>query len=283
MNDEFKKQVDEAKERLEIKDETASSEEVVDTSEAVVDEVEQEAVKMGWDPNHKGPNFVSAKEFVERGSFFRKIDTLNKKIEAQSNVLKQLETHYKNVEEAAYKKGVHDATLKRNQAVLDGDVNAFNAAEAELNELKAKPPVLKNESQSNTGNVVTQDMLDWVEENKSWFNNSTKDNARMVKEADGLFVLESQDNPTLTQKEILKLVKDKITRLHPEHFENPNKEKAISITPSKPKSVSGKSDLSNKLSDTQKKFFSDAQRAGIKLTLDEYIKQLELTGALRND
>jgi len=61
---------------------------------------------MGWKPDHKGPNYVSAKEFIERGSFFKQIEIRNKKIDTLEESMKELIAHNKRVEEAAYKKGL---------------------------------------------------------------------------------------------------------------------------------------------------------------------------------
>lgn len=287
MNEELQKQIEAEKAKLDIKDEVQEPEQIEPQAEVAPEEsqtIEQKAMAMGWDPNHKGPSFVSAKEYVERGSFFRKIDAQNKKIDELMSVVKQLDAHNRQVQTAAYNQGIQDALKKRREAVEIGDVQAYDQAEAELNRLKQNAPKPEATTTPQQQPGVSQDMLDWVEENKTWFNNSTKENMRMVKEADGLFVLESQENPNLSHKEILSIVKDKLIKLHPDKFENPNKAKSIAVTPTKPVMTKGiNADLAHKLSSTQKKFFDDAKRAGSSLTIEEYVKQLELIGAIRND
>ena len=288
MNEDLQKQIEEATVKMEASvSKTETTEPEVETTPATseVDEVTQKAIEMGWDPNHKGPSFTSAKEFVERGSFFRKIDSQNKRIDELLSVVKGLDEHNRKVAKSEYDRGLQDAMMKRTEAVAVGDIDAFNRAELDLKTLQAhKPAEIEAKPASNTNNVVTQDMLDFVEDNKSWFNNNTKENARMVKEADGLFVLESQDNPHLSQKDLLKAVKEKIQKLHPEAFENPNKERPATVASGKTSvSSSAKSGLAARLSESQRDFFKKASSAGIKMSIDEYAKQLDASGDLRNE
>jgi hypothetical protein len=288
MNEEFQKQIEEKRAELKI---DAQEEEVKATEEPVaevettpeVDEITKKAIEMGWDPTHKGPSFVPAKEFVERGSFFRKIDSQNKRIDELLTVVKGLDEHNRKIAHSEYKRGLQDAISRRVEAVQEGDVEKFNKAEDDLRTLnKSKPVELPNTPQP-ANNGVTQEMLDFVEENKAWFNNNTKENARMVAEADGLFVLESRDNPHLSQIEILKAVKEKIARLHPEAFANPNKERAPAVTPTKASSTGSKVSLAAKLTENQRSFFKKASDAGIKMTMEEYARQLDASGDLRHE
>ena len=282
MNDELSKQIADEMAKLqkeEVPEEVVEEQSDPETNE--INEIEEKAKEMGWNPDHKGPNKVSAKEFVERGSFFRKIDAQNKKIDELLGVVKGLSEHNSKVAEVSYKKGLEDAQNRRREAVETGDVLAFNKAESDIKALEAVKPVGNPPQQANQ-NVVTPEMMDWVKENEAWFNNKSKENERMVKEADGLFYLEAQDNPHKSQKEILEIVKQKIMVLHPDKFENPNKAKAVTVSKGSSTSV-GKVGLSGRLTDTQKQFFKQAQRAGLKMSIEDYAKQLDMTGDLKDE
>lgn len=284
MSEDLNKQIAEEMAKIQTEEPEApeTSSEESSESQPQYSEIEQKAIEMGWKPDHKGPSYVSAKEFVERGSFFRKIDAQNKKIDELLGVVKGLSDHNAKIAAASYQKGVEDALAKRREAVELGDVQAFNQAEAELKKLETVKPVGNPPAQANN-NVVTQDMLDWVKENESWFNNNSKENERMVKEADGLYYLESQDNPHKSQKEILEVVKTKIMALHPDKFENPNKSKPIAVTKGSSASTSSKSGLASRLTETQKTFYKQAKNAGLQMSIEEYAKQLDLSGDLKND
>lgn len=239
--------------------------------------IEDKAMAMGWKPDHKGPGFVSAEEFVARGSFFRKIESQSKELRELRDVVKRLDDHNRKIADASYKRGVEDAISQRTSAIENGDIAAFNKAEAELKRLETIKPV----EETPKSPEVSQDMRDWVEANKTWFNNTSAKNIRMVKEADGLFMLEKSDNPNLSDKEILEVVKDKIAALHPDVFVNPQREKPIAITKTSTVSQNSRATLSGRLTDQQLKLYEQAKSVGISLTAEEYAKQLDLIGELR--
>lgn len=286
MSDELKSQIEAELSKLNINTESKVSEEVSSDEQeqqvSELSEIEQKAIEMGWDPEHKGKSFVSAKEFVERGSFFRKIDAQNKKIDELMNVVKELSAHNQKVADASYNKGLEDALRNRAKAVEFGDVEAFEEAERTIKNLESSKPTLKQET---VNQAPSQEMLDFVKENESWFNTSTAINKRMVLEADGLYTLEKQDNPDLSDKEILNIVKQKIELLHPEQFTNPNKLKPAAVTKSTTTTVSTKSSsLVNRMTQSQKDFFKQAQAlGGINMSIEDYAKQLDMTGDLKND
>ena len=286
MNEELQKQIEAAKAQINnLKEEVAAEEPVSNVETASAEESKDpyldEAIKMGYNPNYDGPNKKSPEQFVKDGSFFRKIEGLNKKIEQMSTVIQDLDTHNKKVAQAAYEKGVQDALARRNQAVQEGDVDAFNKAELDLQNLKKQQPVVAEApvQQQPKAPEVTEEMKSWAKENESWFN---AQNPRLVREADGLFVLEKEENPNLSDKEILQRVKDAIVRLHPEKFENPNKERPAPVSRSSVTSNKS-SNLEGRLTDRQLQFLKTAQRLGAKITVEDYVKQLKMTGELRDE
>lgn len=253
------------------------------------DQIElEEAMKMGFDPKFQGPNKKSPKEFIRDGSFFRKIEAQNKKIDDLLHVIKGLDDHTQKLSKAnaekerqGYEKALKELTVKRSEAVQEGDIHKFHAAEAELADLNRNKPL----PAPTTGQETLQpseDMKDWAKENESWFNNKPE-NKRMVREADGLFTLEKEDNPNLSDIEILKIVKEKIQVLHPERFENLNKSKPVAVTKSSIARSTVSSGLESKLTDRQLNFYKSAKAAGSKMTIQDYAKQLEITGDLKND
>lgn len=290
MSDELKQQIQEKMVELNINSEESSVEELqsqssesIDLSIDNQDPFLDEALKMGYNPDYQGNNKKSPEQFVKDGSFFRKIDSQNKKIDELLGVVKGLSEHNEKVAKASYEQGMTDALSRRREAIEAGDTDAFDKAEYDLRQLNSTQVTESKVSPVDSIPEVTQDMLDFVEANKSWFNNQTSKNIRMVKEADGLFTLESQDNPSMPQKEILQIVKDKIMLLHPDEFENPNKSKPMTVSKSSTISTKSTSTLINRLTDTQKKFYRQAADSGLKMTIEEYAKQLDMTGDLKND
>lgn len=247
----------------------------------------EEALKMGFDPNHQGPNKKTAEQFVKDGSFFRKIDAQNKKIDDLLNVVKGLDEHTQKLQKSAierekigYEKALRELQLKRQEAVEEGDVNKFHKVEAELTDLNKVKPI---ESFDNKPIQPSPDIQAWAKENESWFNNKPE-NKRLVREADGLFTLEKEDHPNLSDREILEKVKAKIEILHPERFENPNKSKPAAVVKATGlSSTTSTSGLESRLTERQLSFYKSAKAAGIKMTIQDYAKQLEINGDLRSD
>lgn len=234
-----------------------------------------EAIKMGFNPNYNGPNKKTAEQFVRDGSFFRKIDALKKQLDEQTEAMKLLVEHNKKKETDAYQRGIQEAIQRRREAVELGDVEAFNKAEAELNNLQqqkqAVPQVPVQSTVPNTAEV-SQELKDFMESEKSWFNKNTKENEKMVIEADGLFTLESQYNPHLSQKEVLEIVKQKIRALHPEKFENQMKERPATVGRSTASAT--KQPASIQLTDRQRKVFEMARAIDPSLKIEDYAKQI---------
>lgn len=277
--DELKQQIDAELAKLTpVKDVQESpevpSDPVVSEHKDTVDPYLDEAVKMGFNPEYQGPNKKTAEQFVKDGSFFRKIDDLKKQVAEQTQAMKLIVENNKRKEAEAYKKGLDEAMSRRREAVELGDVNKFNAAEREIQELQKPVVEVVPEVQKP---AVSQDMLDFVEKNKSWFNNTSSENERMVLEADGLFTLESKYNPKLSEKEILNIVLDKVKALHPDKFENPNKERPPVVGTSTLGSGS-KSSADTVLNDRQKKIFAMAKAIDPSLKIEDYAKTLTRRG-----
>lgn len=236
----------------------------------------EEALKSGYNPNYQGANKKTPEQFVKDGSFFRKIDELKKQLDQQSEAMKLIVEHNKQKEIDAYKKGIDEALARRRAAVEVGDVEEFNKADAELQDLNKKAP--------STGTIapnapvqqhpeVTKELTDFIEQNKSWFNNQTPENERMVVEADGLYELEKKYNPHLSQKEILEVVLNKVKALHPDRFENPNKERAPKVSGNTGVAKSG-SKTDYKLTPRQQKIFEMAKDIDPSLKIEDYVKNL---------
>jgi len=93
-------------------------------------EVEQEALGMGWNPDHDGANFVSAQEFVNRASFFNKIDSQNHTIKGLKDQVAFLIERNEAAEDLAYKKAIRDLKKAKTMALEEDD----HAAVTEIDE-----------------------------------------------------------------------------------------------------------------------------------------------------
>jgi len=177
----FQKQVQEEAEKLglvkkeEVKDDSASSK--TETTEPQYSEIEQEAIEMGWDPAHKGENFVDAKEFVRVGQIMeakrkatKRAVAAEEKIDGLQKAVNQLLEHNKKVEQIAYQKAIKEIQDRKDAAIMEGDVSGVRAAEIEAEALKNSQPVVQPQQQQ-----YTQEQLDFANRNKDWFNPNNQD------------------------------------------------------------------------------------------------------------
>lgn len=263
---------------------TDYSDEAVDQASADTDPFLDEAVKSGYDPNYKGPNKKSAEQFVKDGSFFKKIESQNKKIDELIGLVKENDTRAAKLEKAAYDKAMADITAARDRAIVAGDLPKVRALEAEK-AAKAKdaaPIIAKTE---NEAPKLTQDLLDFQERNKDWFNHQTPENRKMVAAADFIDKYIGKEahekGITLSQKEHLELVEKEMKERFPAHFET--KQPKPQIRSSGSSSESSGSKLADRLTKQQKEFVTKARTYGSKLTNEEYARQLKLTGDLSDE
>jgi len=82
------------------------------TQTTQVDSYESQAREQGWKPKEEyegdPEKWKPAKEFVERGELFGKIDTLGKDLKETRKALKMLQEHHAKVKETEYKRAVDD-------------------------------------------------------------------------------------------------------------------------------------------------------------------------------
>lgn len=281
--DDFNEQVKEELTKLNSAEAEVTKElptvEAVDSPATEMDEdpIEREARDMGWNPDHKGDKFVSAKEFVERGSFFKKIDSQNKKIDDLVYTVKELAEHNKKVESAAYNKGIQDALVRQREAVINGDLEEFDRASRDINTINTAAPPPKS-----TEAPLSSDAKEFIDKNKSWFNQETPENAEMFKFAVVYGDALQKANPNLSDAQVIKELESVVKMKFPTRFENPNINRPASVgvsTKSKGELVG----LAAKLTSRQKEFFKNAKSYGLDLTMEDYAKQLKLTGALKDD
>lgn len=283
--------VDEDSSELISEDSQASSTtETEETSKPTLT-VEDEARESGWTSKQewvesgKDPKaWKTADQYVKDGSFFKKIDAQKKEIQELKNLMKQQIEHNKKVEKAAYEKALKEVQQEKLQKVSEGDTEGFRLAEQKEEALKEQ---FTQPTETQQAPELTDEVKSFVDRNKSWFNMNTEENAEMARAADLIdkFIDEQakQKGKTLTQTEQLSMVEERIKKLYPHRFENPNLKKPSTVA----KSTSGYSGdnkgITAKLTKRQLDYVKQAQRHGLNISVEEYAKQLKLTGDLRDE
>ena len=170
----FIQEVKEEAEKALPKEDIKTEDVVEDTTNVVEDRTpeELEAIEMGWKPDHKGENFVSAKEFIRVGQIIKAKREATKKVVEVESELQELKKgmsflleHNKKVETVAYERAMSDLTARKREAIEAGDVQAFESVEREAERLKTTQP-----TQQPAQPQYTQAQLDFANRNRSWFN-----------------------------------------------------------------------------------------------------------------
>jgi small-conductance mechanosensitive channel len=134
--------------------------------------VEEKARQQGWTPKEQfrgNPDeWVDAKEFVARGSFFRKIEAQNKQIEQLKTVIDSMAETLSKSEERGYQRAQEELNLQKAQARLTGDVDAFEKVLKEEQELQQQ---FKNKTEANAPPAVVPSLppdLEAIRSSDAW-------------------------------------------------------------------------------------------------------------------
>lgn len=276
---------------LGLEDKVTKVEEVVEESvesevtesprevEKITDSVLDDAIKQGYDPNYKGPNKKSPEQFLKDGSFFRKIDAQNKKIDELVEFNRQTLAHAKKVEQAAIATRLADLTSKEKQAVQEGDVEAYEF-------IRAKALAVEKElAEVVKANTVDKEVTDlpavkaFKEKHSSWVNGTSKEDKLMQACVNGKIAELLTIDPNYDPAEGLAEVEATLKERFPKRFENDNQKTASIVGTSTVASGSKTSDR-DKLTAQQKSYIARAKQYDKTFKTDDYIKQLKLTGDL---
>ncbi len=267
-----------------VAEETVAENATIETEETKEDPYLKEAIEMGYDPNYKGPNRKSPEQFVRDGSFFKKIDAQKKEIQELKAMMKQQLEHTRKVEKAAAERKLAEANQEKLEKIAEGDVEGYRLAEQKE---QAASELLKQtqelEVQQPTQQPLSDELKGFIKRNETWCNFDTPENRNMAEDADLIASRTAARFPGKAEKEILEMVEDTIKKLYPHRFENPNTKKMITVAKSTTSSDSVKSSLAGKLTARQRQFAEMAKKVDPTFSLEQYAKELKLTGELRDE
>ena len=255
---------------------------VVDTS--VVDDSQTEqhtetpsqyevsAREMGWRPKDEWEGdpekWRDAKEFVERGELYGKIDTMGRELKETKKALKMLQEHHTKVKETEYKRAVEELKALQKKHLEDGNSDGYIETTELLTDLRAEQKareVVAEVTPKQQG--VDPRFIEWVSEN-SWYekNNAMRDYADIIGQG------YAAKNPGIDPELVLKYVTKEVKSRFKESFQNPNREKPTAVEGETARGT-GKGKSSFELTEDERKVMNTFIRQGI-LTKEEYIEQV---------
>lgn len=238
-------------------------------STAQVDPYESQAREQGWRPKEEfagdPEKWKPAKEFVERGELFGKIDTLGKELKETRKALKMLQEHHSKVKEVEFKKAVDELKVLQKRHLEEGNSDGYLEATELLTDLKAEQKARDVVAQVTPAQPDPR-FVNWVSENK-WY----EKDAELREYADFVGHKYANSNPNLDPEEVLVYVTRQVKNQFKDKFTNPNR--------TKPNAVEGASaPAANKnsfeLTEDERRVMNTFVRSGV-LTKEQYIEEVK--------
>jgi type II secretory pathway component PulM len=236
--------------------------------------VEQRALEMGWRPKEEfegdEEDFIDAQEFVRRKPLFEKIEHVGKELKETRKALKALQEHHQKVKEAEYQKALQALKAEKKAALEEGDADALIEIDERLASVKAEE-VAQRAEQRQAAQQPHPNFVAWVQKNQ-WYQSDVE--LRSV--ADQIGTAYAVKNPEVAPDDVLKYVEQRIKKLYPENFRNPNRERpsAVEGRTSTPATEKKDSVSDYPLTDDERRVMNTFVRQGI-MTKEEYIKDLK--------
>lgn len=235
-----------------------------------VDQYEAQAREQGWKPKEEfegePEKWRPAKEFVERGELFSKIDTMGKELKETKKALKMLQEHNEKIKETEYKRAIDELRALQKQHLETGNSDEYLRATELLTDLKAEQKA-REVVKSTAAPEVDPRFIEWTE-NNTWYN---KD-ADMKKFADIVGLGYAQANPHLDPVEVLDYVTVQVKERFKSKFENPNRNKPSAVEGTS--APTGKKLDSIELSEDERRVMNTFIRMKV-MTKEEYLNQVK--------
>lgn len=235
-----------------------------------VDSYEAEAREQGWRPKEEfegdPDKWKPAKEFVERGELFGKIDHLGKELKETRKALKMLQEHHTKVKETEYKRAVDELKALQKRHLEEGNSDGYLEASELLTDLKAEQKAREAVSQAQPAQADPR-FTSWVNDNP-WY---TKD-LELRDYADVVGLGYANKNPGVDPEEVLKYVTAQVKSHFKDKFQNPNRVRPSAVEGNSTPTASNKSSF--ELTEDERRVMNTFVRANV-MTKDEYVAQVK--------
>lgn len=232
--------------------------------------VEQKAAEQGWVPKEQWEgdpdNWRPAKEFLDRGELFKKIEDQNRTIKQFKTALDQLAKHHEKVKEVEYQRALDTLKAQKKEALVEGDADAVIDIDEKIAMVRdaAKQAVAPAVTEVPQENIVFNN---WVERN-GWYNT----NQAMRAFADHLGnQLGAQGG--MSPSDILSRVEQEVKKEFAHKFTNPNRDKPGAVEGGG--SRTGKTKDTFVLDDVERRVMRNFLRSVPGMTEEKYIADLK--------
>jgi len=182
--------------------------------ESNVDPLEEQALEKGWVPKDQwrgNPDeWRPAKEFIDRSSFFEKINNQKKEIERYRQDLEAVKSHMQKLREAQQKDASARLEHEKLIALEEQDYNRVVEVDRRIREIEAE---VETSAAPRSDPNLDAIFDEWKSENR-WYETDPELQAL----ADGFGIAYRQRNPSASVEDLYKYVTDSVKRTNPQKF-----------------------------------------------------------------
>jgi hypothetical protein len=234
-------------------------------------EIEQRASAQGWVPKDEWDGdpeqWRPAKEFLDRGELFKKIEDQNRTIKEFKKTLEQFAKHHADVRKVEFQRALDTLKAQKKEALVEGDADAVVDIDEKISAVKEASKAAEQPIQVPQAPELNPVFVAWVEKN-NWYEN----NAAMRAYADRLgneLGAKGQMSPT----DLLAHIEREVKKEFAHKFNNPNRERAGAVEGST--NVRGKAKDSFTLSDDERRVMQRFIKTVPGMTEEKYVADLK--------
>lgn len=232
--------------------------------------IEQQAMDEGWVPKEQWEGdpdkWRPAREFIDRGELFKKIEDQNRTVKQLKMALDDLKGHHAKVRETEYARALTALKQQKKTALQEGDADRVVDIDDQIELVRDEQLRLKQQTmQEQVDASPAPEFVEWVNRNK-WYD--TDDGMKGYADALGRRLAAAGKNPTAVLAEVEKQVRAEF----PHKFRNVNRDRPGAVEGSSTKG--GKGDESFALSDDERRVMQRFVRTGV-MSEKEYITELK--------
>jgi hypothetical protein len=225
-------------------------------------------MEQGWVPQDEWEGdpeqWRPAKEFLDRGELFKKIEDQNRTIKEFKRALDDLKGHHAKTRETEYARAIQALKAQKIAALEEGDAAAVVKLDDQIDLVKDEQSKLK-QAAFEPQEQVNPEFTNWVDKNK-WY--ETSQPMRAYADALGRDLAYKGLAPGEVLKEVERQVRDEF----PQKFRNANRDKPGAVESSTNKGGKGGNDVA--LSDDERRVMQRFVRTGV-MTEKEYMTELK--------
>ena len=231
---------------------------------------EEKAMEQGWVPQDQWDGdpeqWRPAKEFLDRGELFKKIEDQNRTIKEFKKALDDLKGHHAKTRETEYARALQALKEQKKAALEEGDAATVIELDDQIDLVKDEQSKLKQAANEPREQVVNPEFTNWIDKNK-WY--ETSQPMRAYADALGRDLAYKGLSPSDVLKEVERQVREEF----PQKFRNANRDKPGAVEGSTNKGSKGGSD-SISLSDEERRVMQRFVRTGV-MTEKDYMAELK--------